>query len=149
MSADDFGQPVPYSEYSGTPLNDSTALIKVLERIAIAQEALVEQGKKLVKNSEDTLGVSRSSLFETRAHTDYLQRSELKRDKIDALTSLFYAHTFKRDGFELVIDTNNGVYRTIPVEQEKWKADTEEIREAGERLRKALDKFTVEGPKLT
>jgi hypothetical protein len=97
-----------------------------LERIANIQEQLLE---------------------ETKEQTNYLLRSEHKRDKTDALTHLFYMHTFKKDGFEFVIEGDQ--YKTIPVPPERWKADTEEIRAAGDALRKLLEKYTVKSPDLT
>lgn len=86
-------------------------------------------------------------LEETKEQTNYLLRSEHKRDKTDALTHLFYMHTFKKDGFEFVIEGDQ--YKTIPVPPERWTAEIEEIREAGKKLREILEKYSVKSPDLT
>lgn len=106
--------------------SDPNRIASALERIAEIQEKM---------------------LVETEAQTEYLLRSEKQRNQMDAIMGLFYVHTFKRDGFEFVRDGN--AYRTVPIEEYKFKRQDDEVRAAVETLRKALEKFTVKGPDLT
>lgn len=110
-------------------------LIATLERIASNEEKMLEQGERSLKGQRD-------HLEELRIHTDYLLRSERSRLDLDTLTKLFYTHTFKKDGFDLVRGAD--AYRTVAIDEKKWKADTDEIEEASKKLREALDKFAVE-----
>lgn len=119
-------------------------LIAALERLASSQDELVAQGKELVFQGKRALDNQREHVEELQDHTHYLLRSERQRVDMDTLTKLFYIHTFKREGFDCVRDADS--YKTVPIAEEKWKADTAEVAEASKKLREALDKFTVETP---
>lgn len=118
-----------------------------MSRIATALERIAESQKNLADKFDEALDSLNELVVEAKIQSDYLIRSEERTKHINALTSLFYIHCFRRDGMQFVQE-EGGVYRTIPAELSQYVKDNDELREMGKKMQEALEKFTVTGPKL-
>lgn len=109
------------------------------ERIASAMERIATAQEKLVVEAECQTDFMERQL-------EYFARSEKNRNHMDALTSLFYIHSFRRDGMKFVQEGTK--YSVVPMNIKDVMIENEEIQDAYEKLFEALKKHSIDAPEF-